>query len=272
MDTDPDWIDSVMTGEQSKLFDPDSYFAGYESTHNNYSIGRYTFGGMMIDSVMDIIRKKVESWDKLLSFQVWNSTNGGTGSGFGSWLFEQLKDSYAEKITEWYSVFPTESVYNVPLEYYNATLGFNLLIENTDFVACFDNNSLYNISHKLCSKSTPNFQTLNTMIATQMSSTSSTVRFHGSVSTSIQKMLLNWCPFPRIHFYAMSYTPFVPLISTRIEPQLTAKEMIHELVQGHNMMCKFDTSNRRALTSYAIFRGSMSELDIEISISNIINA
>ena len=43
-----------------------------------------------------------------LAFTVCHSTAGGTGSGLGSFLLENLGDRYPKKIVNTYSVFPSQ--------------------------------------------------------------------------------------------------------------------------------------------------------------------
>ena len=44
----------------------------------------------------------------VLAFTVCHSTAGGTGSGLGSFLLENLGDRYPKKIVNTYSVFPSQ--------------------------------------------------------------------------------------------------------------------------------------------------------------------
>ena len=125
---------------------------------------------------------------------------------------------------------------------------------------------MYNLSYKLNEKSSPSMENINTMIAAQMSNMSAPLRFSNCLSTNTRKILVNLCPFPRLHFYALSYAPFV---SANVKERLgiiTTEDMIEELIQSRNMMCKLNNQRRRAICSYLVFRGKMSEGDIETQI------
>ena len=59
-----------------------------------------------------------------------HSVAGGTGSGMGSYLLEQLADRYPKKLIQTYSIFPTPEDINVYP--YNAMLTLKRLIQNAD--------------------------------------------------------------------------------------------------------------------------------------------
>jgi tubulin gamma len=61
----------------------------------------------------------------LQAFNLCHSTAGGTGSGLGSYLLENLADRYPKKILQTYSVFPsqeTERGSDVVVQPYNTVL------------------------------------------------------------------------------------------------------------------------------------------------------
>ena len=76
-----------------------------------------------------------------------HSIAGGTGSGLGSLLLEQLSDRYSSKLVHTFSVFPnSEEVSDVVVQPYNSVLSMQRLIEHahstvlsmamTDLLAC----------------------------------------------------------------------------------------------------------------------------------------
>ena len=58
---------------------------------------------------MDCIRKKAEACNNLNGFAVFSALGGGTGSGFGSLLYEKLADEYPEQAKLAISMFPSTS-------------------------------------------------------------------------------------------------------------------------------------------------------------------
>jgi tubulin gamma len=55
---------------------------------------------------MEMIDREVDNADNLEGFVLLHSISGGTGSGVGSYLLEQLHDKYPKKMKQTYSVFP----------------------------------------------------------------------------------------------------------------------------------------------------------------------
>jgi hypothetical protein len=64
-----------------------------------------------------------------------HSIAGGTGSGLGSYLLENLNDRYPKKLIQTYSVFPnSEEVSDVIVQPYNSLLSLKRLTLNADCV------------------------------------------------------------------------------------------------------------------------------------------
>ena len=65
MDLEPGTMDSVRTGPYGQIFRPDNFVFGQTGAGNNWAKGHYTEGAELIDSVLDVVRKEVESCDCL---------------------------------------------------------------------------------------------------------------------------------------------------------------------------------------------------------------
>ena len=67
-----------------------------------------------------------------------HSIAGGTGSGLGSFLLENLNDRYPKKLIQTYSVFPNnEETSDVVVQPYNSLLSLKRLTVNADSVVKF---------------------------------------------------------------------------------------------------------------------------------------
>jgi tubulin beta len=77
MDLEPGTMDSVRTGPYGQIFRPDNFVFGQTGAGNNWAKGHYTEGAELIDSVLDVVRKEVESCDCLQG----RALCGGCGSG-----------------------------------------------------------------------------------------------------------------------------------------------------------------------------------------------
>ena len=55
---EPGTMDSVRAGPYGQLFRPDNFVFGQPYAGNNWAKGHYTEGAELIDSVLDVVRKK----------------------------------------------------------------------------------------------------------------------------------------------------------------------------------------------------------------------
>lgn len=90
MDLEPNVIDEVRNGPYKDLFHPEQLISGKEDAANNYARGHYTVGREILGDVLDRIRKLADQCDGLQGFLFTHSLGGGTGSGLGSLLLEEL--------------------------------------------------------------------------------------------------------------------------------------------------------------------------------------
>ena len=90
-----------------------------------------------------MLDREADGSDSLEGFVLSHSIAGGTGSGFGSYLLEQLHDRYPKKLIQTYSVFPNQSQHaDVVVQPYNSVLALKRLILDADAVVVLDNTAL----------------------------------------------------------------------------------------------------------------------------------
>ncbi|KAG9394647.1 Tubulin [Carpediemonas membranifera] len=92
------------------------------------------------ESVMQIVKREVSHTNRLDSFLVVHSVAGGTGSGMGSWVIEQLRLSYPSTSIATVSVFPNAS--DVTVQPYNMLLTLRRLISHTDAAIIVSNENI----------------------------------------------------------------------------------------------------------------------------------
>merc|ERR1719213_511934 len=61
MDLEPGTMDSVRAGPFGQLFRPDNFVFGQTGAGNNWAKGHYTEGAELIDSVLDVVRKRLRA-------------------------------------------------------------------------------------------------------------------------------------------------------------------------------------------------------------------
>jgi len=122
-------INGIKTSSYRNLYNPENYFVSEEGggAGNNWASG-YGQGMKVHDSIMDMIDREADGSDSLevrfvvvarpralaltfcraQGFVLCHSIAGGTGSGMGSYLLEQLNDHFPKKLIQTYSVFPNQ--------------------------------------------------------------------------------------------------------------------------------------------------------------------
>merc|ERR1711935_1192076 len=58
LDLEPGTMDSVRAGPYGAIFRPDNFVFGQSGARNNWAKGHYTEGAELVDSVLDVVRKK----------------------------------------------------------------------------------------------------------------------------------------------------------------------------------------------------------------------
>ena len=138
---EPRVINNIRNSEYKHLYNPENVFISEHGggAGNNWASGCEQ-GGKISEKIFDMIDREADGSDNLQArfsysvreintkrhkkrlvvfvlcsevepvkaFTVCHSTAGGTGSGLGSYLLENLADRYPKKIIQTYSVFPSQ--------------------------------------------------------------------------------------------------------------------------------------------------------------------
>lgn len=134
IDLEPRVITGIMQSPYGGLYSPENIFLSNEGggAGNNWAYG-YSTGLTIKEDLFEIIDREVEASDSLEGFMLFHSVAGGTGSGLGSLLLEQLADRYSSKLLTTFSVFPnSEEVSDVVVQPYNSMLSLHRLAEYAD--------------------------------------------------------------------------------------------------------------------------------------------
>jgi len=184
------------------------YVTGASGAGNNWAKGHYTEGAEHVDEVMNKIRVQQEKTDATQAFTLYHSIGGGTGSGFGTLILLKIRDSYPDKITCSYSIYPSPKVSDTVVEPYNAVLSTHQLLENSDETFIIDNEALMNIQHNVLKVTTDaDFKKMNSLIAKVSAGVTCPLRFQGSINADLRKLGTNLVPFPRLHFFMIGESP-----------------------------------------------------------------
>lgn len=93
VDLEPRVINNILASDQQQLHNAGNVFHSPTGggAGNNWAIG-YNQSPQVIDDISDILDHEAENADILEGFVLCHSIAGGTGSGLGSKLLEQIKD------------------------------------------------------------------------------------------------------------------------------------------------------------------------------------
>ena len=134
---------------------------------NNWAMG-YDMAQSVQEEILEMIDREADGSESLEGFMLCHSIAGGTGSGMGSFLLEQLNDHFPKKLIQTYSVFPNSSVggSDVVVQPYNSLLTLKRLTLNADAVVVLDNTALNRIATERLHVSNPTIKQINSLVAT----------------------------------------------------------------------------------------------------------
>ncbi|GAM26553.1 hypothetical protein SAMD00019534_097280 [Acytostelium subglobosum LB1] len=268
VDLEPTVIDEVRTGPYRQLFHPEQLITGKEDAANNYARGHYTVGKEMIDVTMDRIGKLVDECDGLQGFMVFHSVGGGTGSGFGSLLLQQLSIHYGKKSKLDFCIYPSPQVSTSVVEPYNSVLSTHSLLENTDVAFMLDNEAIYDICRRSLNIDRPSYTNLNRLVAQVISSLTASLRFEGSLNVDINEFQTNLVPFPRIHFLLCSYAPVINKEKADHE-QFSVNALTNAVFEQANMMAKCDPKLGKYMACCLMYRGNVVPKDAQKAVNDL---
>lgn len=117
-------LEPRVIAQVPSFFNQENIFLSNEGggAGNNWGHG-YCVGKSMGNDVVEMVQREAEGCDFLQTFFLLHSIAGGTGSGFGSLLLEQIRDEFPKKIIQAYSIFPNnDESSDVVVQPYNSML------------------------------------------------------------------------------------------------------------------------------------------------------
>lgn len=93
IDLEPRVINQIMSSENGRLYNMENVFQSPNGggAGNNWAAG-YNQSEEIIENIFDILSREAENADFLEAFTLCHSISGGTGSGLGSKIIEQIKE------------------------------------------------------------------------------------------------------------------------------------------------------------------------------------
>ena len=167
LDLEPRVINSIMTSPYSRLYNPENVYVSREGggAGNNWASG-FSQSAELKEKLFDILDREVEGSESLEGFIMCHSIAGGTGSGMGSYMLEQLNDHYPRKLIQTYSVFPNlAEISDVVVQPYNSLLTLRRLTQHADSVVVLDNTALHSIATDRLHLDNPTFAQINQLVS-----------------------------------------------------------------------------------------------------------
>jgi len=260
MDLEPNVVDDVMNSAFGSLFNSQFCLKGKEDAANNYARGHYTAGADYIESTLEVIRKQTEACEHFQAFLVNCAVGGGTGSGFGGLLQEELTAQYRKKAKLSCAIYPAFTMSTCVVEPYNALLATHDLIEHNNITVLLDNEAGYEICQRHLGIKRPSYFNINRLIGKVTSSITSGLRFPGAQQFLVGDMLTNLVPYPRLHFMTCGMGPIYSDAADDVY-EVTEASIAREAFRPDHMLTKYpdwDPDEDRYMGVSVIFRGHCS--------------
>lgn len=268
IDLEPSVIDEIRIGAYRHLFHPSTLITGKEDASSNFARGHFSLGRMMIDTLMNRVRKVAEGCSTVQGFMLFHSLGGGTGSGLGTLALEKLNDEYGKTSKIEFNIFPSPRISPVIVEPYNAVLSTHAGMEYSDCSILLDNEALYDVCDRSLNVTEPTYTNLNRLIAQIVSCVTSSLRFSGAINVDLLEFQTNLVPYPRIHYPLVTYSPLIPFRNANHE-QLTTHQITYECFEPGNQLVKCDPRSGKYISCCMLYRGDVSPVDINRSIQEV---
>lgn len=266
IDLEPRVVHKLAAGnthtKQNRLFNPENVFVSQDGSGagNNWASG-FRQGAEHHEAVLDMIDREADNSDSLEGFVLTHSIAGGTGSGMGSYLLEKLNDHFPKKLIQTYSVFPGQADQSdVVVQPYNSVLTMKRLTESADAVVVLDNTALNRIATDRLHIANPSVDHLNSLVATIMAASTTTLRYPGYMNNALIGLLASLIPTPRCHFLMTGYTPLQLNDGTegargQTIRKTTVLDVMRRLTQPANIMVSANTKTGCYISSLNIIQG-----------------
>jgi tubulin gamma len=250
----------------------DNYYLMYQylftiSHHHLLPSLGYTQAEKVAEVTLDMIDREADGSDSLEGFVLCHSIAGGTGSGMGSFLLEQLNDHYPKKLIQTYSVFPNES--DVVVQPYNSILTLKRLVLNADAVVVLDNHALFRISAERLHIAQPTVAETNSLVSTVMSASTTTLRYPGYMNNDLIGLLASLIPTPRCHFLMTGYTPLTVDRQRQNVHKTSVLDVMRRLLQPQNIMVSTSMRNGKYISILNIIQGEVDPTQVHNSLQRL---
>ncbi|XP_003362461.1 tubulin delta chain isoform X3 [Equus przewalskii] len=146
-----------------------SSFCQKQGSGNNWAYGYSVHGPRHEESIRNLIQKEVEKCDSLSGFFIIMSMAGGTGSGLGAFVTQNLQDQYSNSLKMNQIIWPYGTG-EVIVQNYNSILTLSHLYRSSDALLVHENDAVHKICAKLMNIKQISFSDINQVLAHQLGS------------------------------------------------------------------------------------------------------
>jgi len=272
VDLEPRVINMIRASDYAELYNPENIFMSKDGggAGNNWAKG-YSSAEKVQDEIFEMVDREAEGSDSLEGFVLIHSIAGGTGSGVGSYLLENINDRYPKKLIQTYSVFPMLSAEtsDVVVQPYNSVLTLKRLTLNADAVVVLDNTALNRIAADRLKLQNPTFPQINSLVSTVMASSTTTLRYPSYINNDLIGMLASLIPLPRCHFLMTGYTPLTLDRQTATIRKTTVLDVMRRLLHTKNIMVSCSTRRGVYISILNIIQGEVDPTQVHKSLQRI---
>jgi len=108
-----------------------------------------------------------------------------------------------------FKIFPSPTLTNTVVEPYNAILSIHNLLEHNTCTFIIDNEALYSLCESKLGIENSDLSNVNRIIAQFSSSVTASLRYEGSLNSSLADFAMNLVPYPRLHFLVSALAPLI---------------------------------------------------------------
>ncbi|KAI5180677.1 tubulin gamma [Nematocida sp. AWRm80] len=266
IDLEPRVVSGIIQSRRHLFSNENIWMSSEGGGAGNVWSSGYQKGKQNAEALLEMIQREAESNDLLDGFILFHSVGGGTGSGLGSFLLEEIRDRMPKTTIQTVSIFPNnEEVSDAVVQPYNTVLTLRRLKECANGVIAMDNAALVRAVGDALKVPSPTFTHTNRLASVVCSAATSMFRFPGSRFSDISSLLSCASPVPGCHFLSPSYSPFVEPTSQIIR-KTTCLDVQRRLMLPKSRLVSFEESETNCTLSAINLMLGVDSIEIEKSL------
>jgi tubulin gamma len=238
-DLEPRSLNRLEKSTFCEFYSKDNIVTDKQSAGNNWAHG-YIKASEHKSELENILRKNIESCDRMPAFGIFHSLVGGTGSGSGSYILEIIKDEFLGKFITSYSIIPNQKQSSdIVVQPYNLILAIRWLTLYCDSVIFFENNAMERIISIQDENTKISLARVNSLIAKIIAKINTAIFCSPVFTDDIENIILPLIPIPNLHF-----------LSAGISNHMIRGKRKYFSVESNNNSIKNTISNRTTSISF----------------------